>query len=165
MTNFATADICDDHPQLLEDGRLAVLPPVFRHFGKNIKFFGKVITLKVFEDNALVRATLETPGNGSVLVVDGGGSMRRALVGGQLALLAQDNNWAGIIVDGCVRDTEEIDACSVGVRALATHPQKSAKRGVGERNVRVMISGVPVTPGDWIYADADGVLVAQQKIA
>lgn len=164
MTHFATADICDDHPQLLEDGRLAVLPPVFRHFGKNIRFSGRVSTLKVFEDNALVRATLETPGNGNVLVVDGGGSMRRALVGGQLALLAQDNNWAGIIVDGCVRDSEEIDACSVGVRALATHPQKSTKRGAGERNVRVMIAGVPVTPGDWIYADADGVLVAQQKI-
>ena len=164
MTNFATADICDDHPHLLEDGRLAVLPPVFRHFGKNIRFSGRVSTLKVFEDNALVRATLETPGNGNVLVVDGGGSMRRALVGGQLALLAQDNNWAGIIVDGCVRDSEEIDACSVGVRALATYPQKSAKRGAGERNVRVMIAGVPVTPGDWIYADADGVLVAQQEI-
>lgn len=164
MTHFATADICDDHPQLLEDGRLAVLPPLFRHFGKNIRFSGRVSTLKVFEDNALVRATLETPGNGNVLVVDGGGSMRRALVGGQLAQLAQDNNWAGIIVDGCVRDSEEIDACSVGVRALATHPQKSTKRGAGERNVRVMIAGVPVTPGDWIYADADGVLVAQQKI-
>jgi regulator of ribonuclease activity A len=165
MMHFATADICDDHPQLLEDGRLAVLPPVFRHFGQHTKFAGRVTTLKVFEDNALVRATLETPGNGNVLVIDGGGSMRRALVGGQLALLAQDNGWAGIIVDGCVRDADEIDACAVGVRALATHPQKPSKRGAGERNVRVMISGVPVTPGDRIYADADGVLVAQQKLA
>lgn len=165
MIQFATADICDDHPQLLEDGRLAALPPVFRHFGQRTRFAGRVTTLKVFEDNALVRSTLETPGNGSVLVIDGGGSMRRALIGGQLALLAQDNGWAGIIVDGCVRDSDEIDACAVGVRALATHPQKSAKRGVGERNIRVMIAGVPVTPGDWIYADADGVLVAQQKLA
>lgn len=164
MKHFATADICDDHPQLLEDGRLAVLPPVFRSFGQNIKFAGRVITLKVFEDNAMVRAMLETPGNANVLVVDGGGSMRRALVGGQLALLAQDNGWAGIIVDGCVRDVDEINACQVGVRALATHPQKPAKRGVGERNVRVTICGVPITPGDWIYADADGVLVAQLKI-
>ena len=164
MINFATADMCDDHPQLLEDGRLAVLPPVFLHFGQHTKFAGPVTTLKVFEDNALVRATLETQGNGSVLVIDGGGSLRRALVGGQLALLAQDNGWAGMIVDGCVRDSDEINACMVGVRARATHPQKPAKRGAGERNIRVTIAGVPVTPGDWVYADADGVLVAQQKL-
>lgn len=162
---FATTDLCDDHPQLLEDGRLAVLPPVFRHFGRQVRFSGRVTTLKVFEDNALVRSTLEAPGNGNVLVVDGGASLRRALVGGQLALLAQDNGWAGIVVDGCVRDTEEIDSCEIGVRALAAHPQKSSKKGVGERNVRVVISGVAVNPGDWIYADADGVLVAQQKLA
>jgi regulator of ribonuclease activity A len=162
---FATTDLCDDNPQLLEDGRLAVLPPVFRHFGQRVKFSGKVVTLKVFEDNALVRSTLETPGNGSVLVIDGGGSLRRALVGGQLALLAQDNGWAGIVVDGCVRDSDEINACDIGVRALAAHPQKSAKKSVGERNVRVYIRGVPVSPGDWVYADADGVLVAQQKLA
>ena len=164
MINFATADICDDHSALLEDGRLAVLPPVFRHYGQIGKFAGPAMTLKVFEDNALVRATLETQGNGSVLVIDGGGSLRRALVGGQLALLAQDNGWAGIVVDGCVRDSDEINACRVGVRARATHPQKPAKHGAGERNIRVMIAGVAVSPGDWIYADADGVLVAQQKV-
>ena len=162
---FATTDLCDDHHQLLEDGRLAVLPPVFRHFGRHVSFSGRVTTLKVFEDNALVRATLEAPGNGNVLVIDGGASMRRALVGGQLALLAQDNGWAGIVVDGCVRDTDEINACEIGVRALGVHPQKSSKKGVGERNVRVAIGAVAVSPGDWIYADADGVLVARQKLA
>jgi regulator of ribonuclease activity A len=162
---FAITDLCDDHPELLEDGRLAVLPPVFRHFGKRVKFSGSATTLKVFEDNALVRSTLEAPGNGSVLVIDGGASLRRALVGGQLALLAQDNGWAGIVVDGCVRDSDEINACDIGVRALAAHPQKSAKKGAGERNVRVVIAGVAVNAGDWIYADADGVLVAQQKLA
>ena len=162
---FATTDLCDDHPQLLEDGRLAVLPPVFRHFGQRVTFCGRATTLKVFEDNALVRATLEAPGNGNVLVIDGGGSLRRALVGGQLALLAQDNGWAGIVVDGCVRDSDEINACDIGVRALAAHPQKSAKKGVGERNERVFVAGIAIHPGDWIYADADGVLVAQQKLA
>ena len=162
---FATTDLCDDHPQLLEDGRLAVLPPVFRHFGQRHKFCGRVTTLKVFEDNALVRATLEAPGNGNVLVIDGGASLRRALVGGQLALLAQDNGWAGIVVDGCIRDTDEINSCEIGVRALGAHPQKSSKKGAGERNLRVHICGVPVNPGDWIYADADGILVAQQKFA
>ena len=144
---FATTDLCDDNGQLLEDGRLAVLPPVFRHFGKHSRFSGRVTTLKVFEDNALVRSVLETPGNGNVLVIDGGGSLRRA------------------VVDGCIRDSDEINACEIGVRALAAHPQKSAKKGVGERNLRVHISGVPVSPGDWIYADADGILVAQQKLA
>lgn len=161
---FATTDLCDDHPQLLEDGRLAVLPPVFRHFGQRTRFCGRVTTLKVFEDNALVRATLEAPGNGNVLVIDGGASLRRALVGGQLALLAQDNGWAGIVVDGCVRDSDEINGCDIGVRALGTHPQKSAKKGVGERNTRVIIAGVAVNPGDWLYADADGIVIAQQKL-
>ena len=163
--SFATTDLCDDHPQLLEDGRLAVLPPVFQHYGQRSSFCGRVTTLKVFEDNALVRSTLEAPGNGNVLVIDGGASMRRALVGGQLALLAQDNGWAGIVVDGCVRDSAEINGCDIGVRALGVHPQKSAKKGVGERNTRIVVSGVAVNPGDWVYADADGVLIAQQKLA
>lgn len=163
--SFATTDLCDDNANLLDDGRLAVLPPVFKHFGLRMRFCGRVVTLKVHEDNALVRATLETPGDGNVLVIDGGGSLRRALVGGQFGLLAQDNGWAGIIVDGCIRDTEEIEACDIGVRALGAHPQKPNKKGVGERNLRVQIAGVPVNPGDWIYADADGVLVAQQKLA
>ncbi|OEZ97149.1 ribonuclease E activity regulator RraA [Duganella sp. HH101] len=162
--NFATTDLCDDNANLLEDGRLAVLPPVFRHFGKQVRFSGRVTTLKVHEDNALVRSVLETQGGGNVLVIDGGGSLRRALVGGQLGLLAQDNGWAGIIVDGCIRDTDEINSCEIGVRALGAHPQKSSKKGAGERNVRVHIQGVPVQPGDWIYADADGILVAQQML-
>ena len=162
---FATTDLCDDHPELLEGGQLAVLPPMFRHFGLRRTFCGRATTLKVFEDNALVRATLEAPGNGNVLVVDGGASLRRALVGGQLALLAQNNGWAGIVVDGCVRDVDEIDALDVGIRALAACPRRSARQGVGERNVRVVIAGIAVQPGDWIYADADGVLFSQQKLA
>jgi regulator of ribonuclease activity A len=163
--SFATTDLCDDNAELLDDGTLAVLPPVFQHYGQHKTFSGRATTLKVFEDNALVRSTLETPGNGNVLVIDGGGSLRRALVGGQLGVLAQNNGWAGIVVYGCIRDTDEINACAVGVRALAAHPQKSAKKGVGERDVRVQIAGVPVRAGDWIYADADGVLVAQKQLA
>ena len=164
MSGFATTDLCDDHPELLEDGSLAVLPPVFRHFGRRIRFAGPAATLKVFEDNALVRATLETPGDGRVLVIDGGGSLRRALVGGQLGLLAQNNGWAGIVVDGCVRDTEELDACDVGIRALAALPRRSARNGVGERDIRVHIAGLAVAPGDWVYADADGILVASRQL-
>ncbi|SFV08545.1 ribonuclease E activity regulator RraA [Pseudoduganella namucuonensis] len=163
--SFATTDLCDDHPELLESGALAVLPPLFTRYGKHARFSGPATTLKVFEDNALVRSTLETDGNGHVLVIDGGGSTRRALVGGQLGVLAQNNGWAGIVVYGCIRDTDEINACEVGVRALGAHPQKSSKKGDGDRNVRIQIAGVAVSPGDWIYADADGVLVSRGKLA
>lgn len=163
--DFATTDICDAHPELLEDGQLAVLPPLFRLFGQRVKFAGPAVTLKVFEDNALVRATLEGPGHGNVLVVDGGGSLRRALVGGQLALLAQDNGWSGVVVNGCVRDSDEINSFEIGVRALATNPQRSARKGAGTVNVRLLIGEVAISPGDWIYADADGILVSQQKLA
>jgi regulator of ribonuclease activity A len=162
--SFATCDICDVHEDKLAGGALAVLPPAFKLFGKRAKFSGIATTLKVFEDNVLVRTTLETPGNGHVLVVDGGGSLRCALVGGNLALLAEKNGWAGIVVYGCVRDSEEINACDIGVRALATHPQRSVRKGVGERDLRVAIAGIMVSPGDWIYADADGVLVAREKL-
>jgi regulator of ribonuclease activity A len=112
-----------------------------------------------------VRSALETAGNGRVLVIDGGASLRCALVGGNLAVLAQKNGWVGIVVYGCIRDCAEINACDVGVRALALHPQKSIKKGAGDVNVRVSIAGVPVAPGDWIYADADGVLVSAKKLA
>jgi regulator of ribonuclease activity A len=162
--SFATTDLCDDNGELLDNGELAVLPPVFQHYGQHRRFSGPAATLKVFEDNALVRSALEQPGNGQVLVIDGGGSIRRALVGGQLGLLAQNNGWAGIVVYGCIRDTDEINACATGVRALGTHPQKSAKKGAGDVNVPVQVAGVTVRPGDWIYADADGVLVARSQL-
>ncbi|MBW3507620.1 ribonuclease E activity regulator RraA [Janthinobacterium sp. NKUCC06_STL] len=161
---FATTDLCDDYAAMLDDGTLAVLPPVYRAFGQRVRFSGPATTLHVFEDNALVRSTLETPGQGHVLVIDGGGSLRRALVGGQLGVLAESNGWAGIVVDGCIRDSEELNVCQIGVRALATHPRKSNKTGAGQRDVRVQISGVAVHPGDWIYADADGILVARQEL-
>jgi regulator of ribonuclease activity A len=161
----ATCDICDANEDKLASGTLSVLPPVFRQYGKKLAFSGPAATLKVFEDNALVRSMLDQPGNGQVLVVDGGGSLRCALVGGNLGLLAEKNGWAGIVVNGCIRDSDEINACQIGVRALATHPQKSIKKGAGDSNIRVSIAGVAVNPGDWIYADADGVLVATQQLA
>jgi regulator of ribonuclease activity A len=159
--SYVTTDLCDANETRLADGTLAVLPPIFKSFGQRGAFHGPAFTLKVFEDNSLVRATLETPGNGQVLVIDGGGSLRCALVGGQLGVLAEKNGWAGIVVNGCIRDSAEIDACDVGVRALAVHPQKSSKKGVGERNVRVSIAGIAIAPGDWIYADADGILASR----
>ncbi|WP_025916753.1 ribonuclease E activity regulator RraA [Herminiimonas sp. CN] len=161
---FATCDICDAHEDQLASGALAVLPPLFKAYGREPVFSGPAYTLKVFEDNALVRTALEQPGNGQVLVIDGGGSLRCALVGGNLAVLAVKNGWSGIVVNGCIRDSVEINGCAIGVRALATHPQKSIKKGVGDVQLRVMIAGVAVRPGSWIYADQDGVLVAQEKL-
>ena len=162
--SFSTCDLCDANENLIADGTLAVLPPVFRSLGKRAAFSGQAATLKVFEDNVMVRAALETPGNGRVLVVDGGASLRCALVGGNLGKLAEKNGWAGIIVSGCVRDAEELDGCDVGIRALALHPQRSVRKGVGERELTVIVAGVAVRPGDWIYADVDGVLVARGKL-
>jgi regulator of ribonuclease activity A len=164
MMGFSTCDLCDTNENLIADGALAVLPPVFRSLGKRAAFAGQAATLKVFEDNVLVRAALETAGAGRVLVVDGGGSLRCALVGGNLGKLAEKNGWAGIVVNGCVRDADELDACDVGIRALALHPQRSVRKGVGDRDIVVTIAGVTVRPGDWIYADADGVLVTRAKL-
>lgn len=163
--SFATCDICDANEDKLAAGTLAVLPPVFKSFGKRAAFAGPARTLKLFEDNVLVRAALETPGEGHVLVVDGGGSLRCALVGGNLGVLAEKNGWSGILVNGCIRDSEEINGCDIGVRALATHPQRSIRKGVGDKDIQVSIAGVTVKPGDWIYADADGVLVSATRLA
>nr|WP_201747126.1 ribonuclease E activity regulator RraA [Glaciimonas sp. PCH181] len=161
---FSTCDICDANEDKIGEGRLHVLPPVFLGFGKQVRFFGQARTLKVFEDNVLVRATLETPGQGHVLIVDGGASLRCALVGGNLGVLAEKNGWAGIVVNGCVRDSEELNGCNIGIRALALHPQRSVRKGVGEQDIRVTIAGVAVSPGDWVYVDVDGVLVAAEKL-
>lgn len=161
---FATCDLCDANEDKLADGSLAVLPPVFKTFGKRLRFAGPARTLKVFEDNVLVRAALETPGEGAVLVVDGGGSLRCALVGGNLGELAQKNGWAGIVVHGCVRDSVELSRCDVGIRALATHPRRSVRKGVGEKDIGIDIDGTHVLPGDWVYADEDGILVSRAKL-
>ncbi len=162
--SWSTCDLCDAHEDKLANGSLQALPPVFSHFGKRARFAGPAHTLKVFEDNALVRSTLETPGGGRVLVVDGGGSLRAALVGGNLGKLAETHGWAGVIVYGCVRDTLELAACDVGIRALGTIPRRSARTGVGERDIAVSISGVIVHPGDLVYADEDGVLVSREPL-
>jgi regulator of ribonuclease activity A len=161
---FATCDICDANENKIAEGSLAVLPPIFKAFGKKAAFAGPATTLKVFEDNVLVRAALETAGNGHVLVIDGGGSLRCALVGGNLGVLAEKNGWAGIVVNGCIRDSDEINQCNIGVRALATHPQRSIRKGVGDTNIQVSVAGVSIKPGNWIYADADGVLVSAEKL-
>jgi regulator of ribonuclease activity A len=165
MPSPATTDLCDAHEDRLADGRLRVLPPGYLSFGGQPAFSGECFTLSVFEDNVLVRATLEVAGNGRVLIVDGGASRRCALVGGNLAALGARNGWAGIVVHGAVRDADELDRAALGIRALALHPQRSAKRGGGESGIAVAISGVLLKPGEWLYADRDGILVSDQRLA
>ena len=155
---FSTCDLCDAH-KADTTGAFRVLPPVFASFGGTAAFAGPVSTVKCFEDNSLVKAALDEPGQGRVLVVDGGGSLRRALVGGNLAAAAARNGWAGIVVDGCVRDAAELAATPVGIRALELMPLPTDKRGEGLRDVPVQLQGVWVRPGDRLYADADGIVV------
>jgi regulator of ribonuclease activity A len=157
-----TCDLCDAHEH---DAALRVLPPLFRSYGGSAAFHGRVATVQCFEDNSRVKAALEEPGDGRVLVVDGGGSTRCALVGGNLAAMGAKNGWAGIVVDGCVRDTAEMASASIGIRALALHPRRSEKRGEGRRDVALRIQGVDVRPGDWLAADADGVIVLDKAPA
>jgi regulator of ribonuclease activity A len=149
-----TSDLCDRYGD-----RVAVAEPLFRDFGGRAAFSGLIETVRVFEDNALVRAVLEGAGLGRVLVVDGGGSRRCALVGGRLAALASAQGWSGIVVNGCVRDVGEIAAAGIGVKALNACPRSSAKRGAGERSVPVGFAGVTFTPGHLIWGDADGIVV------
>lgn len=157
-TDFATCDLCDAHKND-DDGAFRVLPPVFHDYGGVRKFAGPVATVKCFEDNTLVKAAVDSPGNGRVLVVDGGGSLRRALVGGNLGKAAAKNGWAGVVVNGCVRDAAELAACAVGIRALALMPLPTEKRNEGQKDIAVVIQGVWVRPGDWLYADEDGIVV------
>lgn len=164
MTAFTTADLCDAHEEALQQGRLQILEPGYQAYGARPRFAGPVFTLKVHEDNALVRSLLEQPGLGRVLVIDGGGSRRCALVGGRLATLATDRGWAGLLVHGCVRDRLELDAADLGIRALGLHPRKSVKRGQGEVGPWLHFAGVRIRPGSWLYADEDGILVAEQAL-
>jgi len=158
MSDLSTGDLCDKHKGNA-DGSFRVLPPVFRSFGKRTRFAGTVATVKCFEDNSFVKAALEEPGQGRVLVVDGGGSLRRALVGGNIAASAAKNGWAGVIVDGCVRDSAELIECDIGIRALALVPMPTERRNQGQRDVAVHIGGVWVLPGEWLVADEDGIVV------
>ena len=163
---FATCDLLDENESRegTADLKLRVVAPMFKAYGQRPKFCGQIETLKVFEDNTLVRETLASPGNGRVLVIDGGGSLRCALVGDQLGELGVKNNWSGIVVWGCIRDSVAINQQAIGVRALDTHPRKSVKKGAGDRGLTVTFGGVSFTPGEWIYVDEDGVVVSDQAL-
>ncbi len=163
MTSFSTCDLCDAH-ETDTSGAFRVLPDVFKSYGGHTAFSGQVVTLRCPEDNSRVREAVQEQGLGRVLVVDGLGSLRRALVGGNLAATAARNGWAGMVVNGAVRDVAELQAAAIGIKALALCPLRTDKQGVGVRDVPVQIQGVWVRPGDWIYTDADGVVLGAQKL-
>jgi regulator of ribonuclease activity A len=170
-TDFASCDLCDANKND-SSGDFRVLPPVFKDFGKVLKFSGPVVTVKCFEDNTLVKAAVDSVGFvegpqgrvARVLVVDGGGSLRRALLGGNLGAAAARNGWAGVVIDGCVRDTAELAGQAVGIRALAAMPMPTEKRNEGQSDVAVQVQGVWIRPGDWLYADEDGIVVGTKPL-
>lgn len=163
-SSLLTGDLCDAHKSDTGVG-FRVLPPRFHDFGGRSRFAGVVSTVKCFEDNSFVKAALEEPGEGRVLVVDGGASLRRALVGGNIAQSAAKNGWAGIVVDGCVRDSRELVACAIGIRALALMPMPTERRQQGQRDVALHLYGVFVLPGEWLVADEDGIVVMPHPAA
>ena len=158
----STCDLCDAHRDD-SSGALRVLPPVFRDYGGRTAFAGRVRTVRCLDDNTSVKALLESPGDGAVLVVDGGASLRRSLVGGNIAAAAARHGWAGVLVDGAVRDAAELAATPLGLRALALIPMPTARRREGDVDVPVTIQGVTVRPGDWLVADADGIVVLDRE--
>jgi regulator of ribonuclease activity A len=158
---FTTPDLCD---RFADTHHLQIAEPIFKPFGGARSFSGRVTTLKVFEDNVLLRKTLEEKVEDRVLVVDGGGSHRCALMGGNLARLACDNGWRGIILYGCIRDSLEIAQLPIGIRALHTHPLQSHKRGGGGRDSLITVAGVNFRTGVYLYADEDGIVVADDRL-
>ena len=158
MNPLSTCDLCDAH-KTDTSGAFRVLPPVFQAYGGRAAFAGPVATVKCHEDNTSVKAMVESAGHGRVLVVDGGGSLRHALVGGNLAASAASNGWVGLVVDGCVRDMAELAATDLGVRALGLMPLPTERRHARLVDVPVRLQGVVVRPGDWLVADADGIVV------
>jgi regulator of ribonuclease activity A len=156
---FKTADLCDEHGTDLQ-----ICEPLFRSFGGEARFYGRVSTVKCFEDNSLVREAVSEPGEGRVLVVDAGGSLRCAMLGDLLAAKAVGNGWSGVVMYGLIRDSADIARMPLGVKALGTHPLKSVKQGVGERDVTVRFAGVSFAPGQHLYADEDGIVCSTRAL-
>ncbi|CAJ1812985.1 MULTISPECIES: putative 4-hydroxy-4-methyl-2-oxoglutarate aldolase [Aeromonas] len=152
-------DLCDEYGDALQ-----VAEPLFQNFGGKVLFHGQAVTLSCYEDNSLVRELVNRPGQGRVMVIDGGGSLRRALLGDQLAIKAAEQGWEGIVIYGAVRDVGTLATLALGVKALAPCPVKTEKRGLGELDAVVSFAGVTIHPGDYVYADLNGVLVSATRL-
>jgi len=157
--SFATADLVDAHSEIVKSCEAQ-----FRQYGGRIRFHGPIRTLESVEDNALIKQTLSTPGNGAVLVIDGGASLRCALVGDIIAGLGQKNGWAGLVIWGAVRDTAALASLDIGIKALGSNPWRSSKNGTGQVDVPIRFGSVQFRPGDWLYSDEDGILVSSQQL-
>ena len=155
MNHYITPDLCDAYPESVQ-----VLEPMFSNFGGRDSFGGEIVTIKCFEDNSRVKEQAELNGKGKVLVVDGGGSLRHALLGDMIAEKASKNGWEGLVIYGCIRDVDVLAQTDLGVQALASHPLKSVMRGLGDVNVPVTFAGVTFRPGEFIYADNNGVIIS-----
>lgn len=162
---FVTCDLLDDHP---EKDIQVVTPSLdgkfFQSYGARKSFGGQVVTVKCFEDNSRVKELLATDGSGKVLVVDGGASMRCALMGDMIAESAVKNHWNGVIIYGCVRDVDAIAELDLGVQALAAIPRKSNRQGVGETNIELSFGGVTIQSGQYVYADNNGIVIAKESL-
>ncbi|SOU06682.1 ribonuclease E activity regulator RraA [Xanthomonas arboricola] len=152
--NWTTPDLCDRFPEV------SIAEPLFRSYGGRAAFSGPIVTVRCFEDNSRVRELASTPGDGRVLVVDGQGSLKHALLGDQIAMQAVANGWAGVLIHGCVRDVEILATLPLGVLALGACPRRTERRDLGDVDVPVNFAGVAFVPGHWLYADGNGVLVA-----
>jgi regulator of ribonuclease activity A len=159
---YTTADLCDAHS---EEHHFQIAEPLFKPYGAHTNFCGQITTVKVFEDDILIRSILEQKVENRVLVIDGGGSHRCALLGESLVRIAIDNGWQGIVVHGCIRDSAIINQLAIGIRALHTHPLKSHKRDPGDQELLVTFAGVNFKQNHFLYADADGMVVSEAMLS
>ena len=157
--DFLTVDLVDAHQD-----RVRSCEVQFRQFGGRRSFSGPIRTIRTLEDNSLIREMLSTPGEGAVLVVDGGGSLRCALVGDMIAALGVEHGWSGLLIFGAIRDVGPLGALPIGIKALGSNPMKSAKNRIGEIDVAVRFGGVVFNPGEMLYSDEDGVLVSATRL-
>ena len=156
---YNTSALCDIYSEQVD-----VVEPMFSNFGGRASFAGQITTVKCFEDNGLIRETLDQDGIGRVLLIDGGGSLRRALVDAEMAALAEENEWEGIVVYGCVREVDELEEMNIGIQAIASIPAGSPTTGTGDTDVPVNFGGVTFLPEDYLYADNTGVILSQEPL-
>ncbi|WP_456296329.1 ribonuclease E activity regulator RraA [Vibrio sp. AK197] len=156
---YNTSALCDIYLEQVD-----VVEPMFSNFGGSASFAGQITTLKCFEDNSVIREVLEQDGEGRVLLIDGGGSLRRALVDAEIASIAEENDWEGIVVYGCVREVDELEDMNIGIQALASIPVGATAQGVGDVDIPVNFGGVTFLPEDYLYADNTGIILSQEPL-